>query len=119
MAANLTPSVRISVTGGESENTPDERAVRIKNRHQPMQATVSPAAESVGTKKDKENKDKDRKDGNSSVVVTNPMSVSVPNLTAGNNTIENTGTAGLLETFAAMTRRRTLGTFIKFITVLF
>ncbi|KAG8035223.1 hypothetical protein G9C98_001713 [Cotesia typhae] len=45
------------------------------------------------------------------VVVTNPMSVSVPNLacTDANNTLETTTATGLLETFAAMARRRTLG----------
>lgn len=39
------------------------------------------------------------------------MSVSVPNLTsaAGTNTMETSATAGFLETFAAMARRRTLG----------
>nr|CAD7443552.1 unnamed protein product [Timema bartmani] len=44
-------------------------------------------------------------------VSTNPMSVSVPNLTsaAGTNAMESSATAGLLETFAAMARRRTLG----------
>lgn len=45
------------------------------------------------------------------MVVSNPMSVSVPNLTSasGTNTMETSATAGLLETFAAMARRRTLG----------
>lgn len=109
MAANLTPSVRISVTGGESESTTDDRGIRIKNRQQVGPAAVNTTAESASTKKEKDTKEKERKDGNSTVVVTNPMSVSVPNLTAGNNTIETTGTAGLLETFAAMARRRTLG----------
>lgn len=110
MAANLTPSVRISVTGGENnENSTDDKAVRLRNRQQSIQAAAAAAVESANTKRDKEAKDKERKDGNSGVVVTNPMSVSVPNLSAGNNTIESTGTAGLLETFAAMARRRTLG----------
>lgn len=109
MAANLTPSVRISVSGGENDNPTDERGGKTKNRNQPTQAVVTGASENTNTKKDKENKDKDRKDGSSSVVVANPMSVSVPNLTSGNNTIENMGAAGLLETFAAMARRRTLG----------
>lgn len=111
MAANLTPSVRISVTGGENnENATDDKAVRMRNRQQSIQAAAAAAVESANTKRDKETKEKERKDGNSGgVVVTNPMSVSVPNLSAGNNTIESTGTAGLLETFAAMARRRTLG----------
>lgn len=44
-------------------------------------------------------------------MVTNPMSVSVPNLACSdaNNTLESTAATGLLETFAAMARRRTLG----------
>jgi E3 ubiquitin-protein ligase HECTD1 len=43
--------------------------------------------------------------------VSNAMSVSVPNLTsaAGTNTMETSATAGLLETFASMARRRTVG----------
>ncbi|XP_066257361.1 E3 ubiquitin-protein ligase Ufd4 isoform X1 [Euwallacea similis] len=43
-----------------------------------------------------------------SIVVTNQMSVSVPNLasTEANSQIETTTTAGLLETFAALARRR-------------
>lgn len=46
------------------------------------------------------------------VVTTNPMSVSVPNLACSdtaNNTLEPVAASGLLETFAAMARRRTLG----------
>lgn len=49
--------------------------------------------------------------GGCPVVVTNPMSVSVPNLACSdaNNTLEPTTASGLLETFTAMARRRTLG----------
>lgn len=52
-----------------------------------------------------------RNSNNCPIVVTNPMSVSVPNLTSteANSQIEPTTTAGLLETFAALARRRTLG----------
>lgn len=48
---------------------------------------------------------------NCPIVVTNPMSVSVPNLTSteANSQMEPTTTAGFLETFAALARRRTLG----------
>ncbi|KAB0799754.1 hypothetical protein PPYR_07634 [Photinus pyralis] len=48
---------------------------------------------------------------NSNCSVTNPMSVSVPNLTSteASNHIEPSSTVGLLETFAALARRRTLG----------
>lgn len=64
----------------------------------------------VKREKDCSSKDKDAS-GGGSVVVSNPMSVSVPNLTSasGTNTMETSATAGLLETFAAMARRRTLG----------
>lgn len=52
-----------------------------------------------------------RNNSNCPVVVTNPMSVSVPNLTSteASNHIEPASTAGFLETFAALARRRTLG----------
>lgn len=52
---------------------------------------------------------------NCPIVVTNPMSVSVPNLTSteANSQIEPTATAGLLETFAALARRRTLGSVVS------
>lgn len=48
-------------------------------------------------------------------MVTNPMSVSVPNLACSdtNNTLEPAAATGLLETFAAMARRRTLGQFMS------
>lgn len=49
--------------------------------------------------------------GGCPVVVTNPMSVSVPNLACSdaNNALEPTTATGLLETFAAMARRQTFG----------
>lgn len=51
------------------------------------------------------------RNSNNCPIVTNPMSVSVPNLTSteANSQIEPTAAAGLLETFAALARRRTLG----------
>lgn len=65
----------------------------------------------VLVKRDKECTSKDKESNGGSIVVSNPMSVSVPNLTsaAGTNTMETSAAAGLLETFAAMARRRTLG----------
>uniref|UniRef100_A0A1Q3G3F2 E3 ubiquitin-protein ligase n=2 Tax=Culex tarsalis TaxID=7177 RepID=A0A1Q3G3F2_CULTA len=55
-------------------------------------------------------------DSPSAVVAANPMSVSVPNLTSNNeNTTPSesqTPTAGLLETFAAIARRRTSGSSV-------
>ncbi|PNF13783.1 hypothetical protein B7P43_G12447 [Cryptotermes secundus] len=102
MAATLAPSVRISVTGGQesSDSVMNEKGLRIKNRQPPAAVTE--------IKRDKECEEEP---SGGSVVVSNAMSVSVPNLTsaAGTNTMETSATAGLLETFATMARRRTLG----------
>ncbi|XP_069704389.1 E3 ubiquitin-protein ligase HECTD1 isoform X7 [Periplaneta americana] len=106
MAATLAPSVRISVSGGQESSDSsvnEEKGLRIKNRQ--------PPAAVVESKREKECSSKEKEPSGGSVVVSNPMSVSVPNLTsaAGTNTMETSATAGLLETFAAMARRRTLG----------
>lgn len=103
MAATLAPSVRISVTGGQESSDSvvnEEKGLRIKNRQPPSAVTE--------IKREKECQE-DSSGG--SVVVSNAMSVSVPNLTsaAGTNSMETSATAGLLETFASMARRRTLG----------
>lgn len=106
MAATLAPPVRISVTGGQESSdlgVNEEKGLRIKNRQPPAAVT--------DIKREKDCSSKDKEGSGGSVVVTNPMSVSVPNLTSasGANTMETSATAGLLETFAAMARRRTLG----------
>lgn len=60
-------------------------------------------------KKDRDSKE--QKDNSRGPSTTNPMSVSVPNLSSATNatTMEQSNPAGLLETFAAMARRRTSG----------
>ncbi|XP_021929507.1 E3 ubiquitin-protein ligase HECTD1 isoform X4 [Zootermopsis nevadensis] len=105
MAATLAPSVRISVSGGqESPDTGmnEEKGLRIKNRH--------PSAAVTEIKREKDCTNKDKEPSGGSIGASNPMSVSVPNLTsaAGTNTMETSAAAGLLETFAAMARRRAL-----------
>ncbi|XP_063240551.1 E3 ubiquitin-protein ligase HECTD1 isoform X2 [Bacillus rossius redtenbacheri] len=109
LAPSLAPSVRISVSGGEStdSNSSDEKCVRIKNKQ--------PTLASLDGRKDADYtcevtiEEKDPRGAGPAVVVANPMSVSVPNLTsaAGQAAAEVPGAAGLLETFAAMARRRT------------
>nr|CAD7452850.1 unnamed protein product [Timema tahoe] len=117
LAPSLAPSVRISVSVGESVdgNSFEEKSVRIKNRQPPQSATDGKKEKdlSSGVAKEKDPPSSGIRNVQSSPgsVSTNPMSVSVPNLTsaAGTNAMESSATAGLLETFAAMARRRTLG----------
>nr|CAD7405776.1 unnamed protein product [Timema poppensis] len=117
LAPSLAPSVRISVSVGESAdgNSFEEKSVRIKNRQPPQSATDGKKEKdlSSGVAKEKDPPLSGIRNVQSSPgsVSTNPMSVSVPNLTsaAGTNAMESSATAGLLETFAAMARRRTLG----------
>ncbi|XP_018579699.1 E3 ubiquitin-protein ligase Ufd4 isoform X5 [Anoplophora glabripennis] len=94
--------VRISVSS--NSETDDEKPVRRK--------TESAKGGSCSSDKDEAvtNSNNAKNSSNNTIVVTNPMSVSVPNLTSteANSQIEPTTTAGLLETFAALARRRTL-----------
>uniref|UniRef100_A0A1B6DIC7 E3 ubiquitin-protein ligase n=1 Tax=Clastoptera arizonana TaxID=38151 RepID=A0A1B6DIC7_9HEMI len=71
-------------------------------------ATSLLVGNSQGGKKERDSKEQKDSRGPSS---TNPMSVSVPNLTSATNstTMEQSNPAGLLESFAAMARRRTSG----------
>lgn len=78
-----------------------------------INATMSPHSNYVGTRSHQDQDENQSANANScdDVVVSNPMSVSVPNLTTGGentNQIVNTN-PGLLETFAALARRRTSG----------
>ncbi|KAK0175018.1 hypothetical protein PV327_008803 [Microctonus hyperodae] len=96
--------VRISVSGETEENS-------LRIRHVPRH-NVTTADATKECSRDKEaSSSSQNATGGCPVVVTNPMSVSVPNLACsdGNNTLESTAATGLLETFAAMARRRTLG----------
>ncbi|KAL6425302.1 hypothetical protein ACFW04_009489 [Cataglyphis niger] len=98
--------VRISVSGESDENS-----LRIKSvpRHHPT--GITDVAKDCITREKEASSSTQNTTGNCPVVVTNPMSVSVPNLACSdaNNTLESTAATGLLETFAAMARRRTLG----------
>ncbi|KAL3265554.1 hypothetical protein HHI36_009759 [Cryptolaemus montrouzieri] len=102
------PAVRISVSSN-SETDEDRSACS-----QHLDKETGELTDDC-TQDDKEvevtNSNNARNNSNNSVVVTNPMSVSVPNLasTESNSQMEPTSTAGLLETFAALARRRTLG----------
>ncbi|XP_012221743.1 E3 ubiquitin-protein ligase HECTD1 isoform X1 [Linepithema humile] len=97
--------VRISVSGESDENS-----LRIKSvpRHHPT--GITDVAKDCTREKEASSSTQNAT-GDCPVVVTNPMSVSVPNLACSdaNNTLEPTAATGLLETFAAMARRRTLG----------
>ncbi|XP_076765916.1 ubiquitin fusion-degradation 4-like isoform X3 [Xylocopa sonorina] len=96
--------VRISVSGELEENS-----LRIKSVQRPHSGITDAAKE---CSRDKEaSSSTQNATGGCPVVVTNPMSVSVPNLACSdaNNTLEPTTATGLLETFTAMARRRTLG----------
>ncbi|XP_012137741.1 ubiquitin fusion-degradation 4-like isoform X5 [Megachile rotundata] len=96
--------VRISVAGELEENS-----LRIKSvqRHH---SGITDATKECSRDKEASSSTQNTA-GGCPVVVTNPMSVSVPNLACSdaNNTLEPTAATGLLETFAAMARRRTLG----------
>ncbi|XP_015172356.1 PREDICTED: E3 ubiquitin-protein ligase HECTD1 isoform X6 [Polistes dominula] len=96
--------VRISVSGET-----DEGSLRIKPvpRHHPG---ITDAGKECSRDKEASSSAQNTT-GGCPVVVTNPMSVSVPNLACSdtNNTLEPASATGLLETFAAMARRRTLG----------
>lgn len=94
----LAPGVRISV---------DSEDGKLKKK-------ADTVAKDCGIDKEEASNNMNNARNNSNncpIVVTNPMSVSVPNLTSSetSNQIEPSSTAGFLETFAALARRRTLG----------
>lgn len=93
--------VRISVSGNSE----------MDEEKPPRRKTDSVKGGNCSSDKDEAvtNTNNAKNSSNNTIVVTNPMSVSVPNLTTESNSqIEPTSTAGLLETFAALARRRTL-----------
>ncbi|KAJ8668132.1 hypothetical protein QAD02_009795 [Eretmocerus hayati] len=113
--------VRINVSGETDENSLRIRPAPRSHAAAAAAAAVAATASVADTDGSKDccPRDKDTipsTDATSAgcpvVVTTNPMSVSVPNLAcsdSANNTIEPVAASGLLETFAAMARRRTLG----------
>ncbi|CAH1960044.1 unnamed protein product [Acanthoscelides obtectus] len=107
--SNLGGSATVRISSGSE--TEDEKTTKQKTDS--MKASASDKVEqTVHSNNAKNNSNNGGGSSANSIVVTNPMSVSVPNLTSSesNSQIEPTTTAGLLETFAALTRRRTLAT---------
>lgn len=100
----INPGVRISLSN--NQDVEDTKASRRKFTAEDSQKDCSIDKDDAVT-----NSNNARNNSNCPIVVTNPMSVSVPNLTTteSTNQIEPSSTAGLLETFAALARRRTLG----------
>ncbi|XP_066599740.1 E3 ubiquitin-protein ligase HECTD1 isoform X2 [Prorops nasuta] len=98
--------VRISVSGEADENSMRIKPFNVA-RHHPG---ITDAAKECSRDKEASSSTQNTV-GGCPVVVTNPMSVSVPNLACSdaNNTLEPASATGLLETFAAMARRRTYG----------
>ncbi|XP_076672486.1 ubiquitin fusion-degradation 4-like isoform X5 [Andrena cerasifolii] len=96
--------VRINVSGESEENS--LRIKCVQSHH----SEIADAAKECSRDKEASSSTQNTT-GGCPVVVTNPMSVSVPNLACSdaNNTLEPTAATGLLQTFAAMARRRTLG----------
>lgn len=99
---SINPSVRISVSSNQDS---EDGKPRKKTDN-----TISKDC-SIDKEEASNNMNNARNNSNCPIVVTNPMSVSVPNLTSSetSNQIEPSSTAGFLETFAALARRRTLG----------
>ncbi|KRT81883.1 hypothetical protein AMK59_5650 [Oryctes borbonicus] len=117
-ANSLLSGVRISVSG--NQETEDDKHQQQQQRNSGSSTGGSGGGGSKKEESKSQSVEKDdtvtntnnaRNNSNCPIVVTNPMSVSVPNLTSteATNQIEPSSTAGLLETFAALARRRTLG----------
>lgn len=116
-AINMLPSppgVRISIASNQQQQ--QQQLQETDDDKPKRKVTTGGALEVVQIKDGCSNKNESNNARNTNtncpIVVTNPMSVSVPNLTSteANSQMEPTTTAGLLETFAALARRRTLGT---------
>jgi len=107
MNATLTPSVRIN-SGATSVSQVAATSTSGSSSSSVAHPEVTRWARAV-----RERASEDAEDKEKDVPVANPMSVSVPNLSADHGAnIEPTAAAGLLETFAAIARRRTFGRFI-------
>ncbi|XP_026465706.1 E3 ubiquitin-protein ligase Ufd4 isoform X4 [Ctenocephalides felis] len=117
MAATLAPSLRISVASHNDQNTENSSensrmsAFRYKKSSGSIDKYSNKQVDEGCTGSGKDDAELNARNSTNN---SNPMSVSVPNLASeSNNQIETTSTAGLLETFAAMARRRTLGSVIS------
>ncbi|XP_052130677.1 E3 ubiquitin-protein ligase HECTD1 isoform X3 [Frankliniella occidentalis] len=110
MASQLPQSVRINMPGADNEAGAEK-----PGRHKRGAAPSSTADGKKDPKDEGSSKDKDKdmaSSRNTQNTCANPMSVSVPNLTCAAHTqsTEPVNPVGLLETFAAMARRRAPGT---------
>jgi E3 ubiquitin-protein ligase HECTD1 len=108
MASQIPQSVRINMPAADNE-AGAEKAGRLKR------AAAPSAADGKKEKDEGSSKDKDKdvaSSRNTQNTCANSMSVSVPNLTCAAHTqsAEPVNPVGLLETFAAMARRRAPGT---------
>lgn len=101
--------VRISVSS--NSETEEDKPVRRKAQNSDSKITGAGGGGGGGSSDKDEAVTNSNNAKNNAIVVTNQMSVSVPNLTSteSNSQIEPTSTSSLLETFAALARRRTLG----------
>lgn len=115
----LSGDLQATIANEPISMVPTSQGVRISvstnlegKEDKPGKDTPSSSTDTTSTKDASKNESNNaRNSNNCPIVVTNPMSVSVPNLTSteANSQIEPTAAAGLLETFAALARRRTLG----------
>lgn len=108
----INPGVRISLSNNQDVDDVKTSRKKLSSVEDPTQKECSIDKEESVTSTNNA-----RNNSNCPIVVTNPMSVSVPNLTSTEsaNQIEPSSTAGLLETFAALARRRTLGSVSTFL----
>lgn len=102
MSATLAPSVRISVGGNSNAPAPADGSAPAV----PVSGSTAHLRSGRGRHRVLPPTDREKE---KETAVVNPMSVSVPNLSAENANIESTASAGLLETFAAIARRRAFG----------
>ena len=101
---NMLPNLGVRISVSSNQDAEDDKQ-RCKKDNPSKLQTLDKDDSVTSTNNARNNS------SNCPIVVTNPMSVSVPNLTTteSGNHIEPSSTAGLLETFAALARRRTLG----------
>lgn len=100
-----------SFLSGDLQSAIANEPITMVPTTQGVRISVSANSEGKDDKPTSSSAETTRNSNNCPIVVTNPMSVSVPNLTSteANSQMEPTAAAGLLETFAALARRRTLG----------
>ncbi|XP_018329894.1 E3 ubiquitin-protein ligase HECTD1 isoform X2 [Agrilus planipennis] len=109
-ASAATAGVRISVSNNHHRHR-DSSDVEKSKRHSLNKDQQQQPPQGGNKNKDEQQDSTSTDSNNARNSNVNPMSVSVPNLasTETGSQIETTSTAGLLETFAALARRRTIG----------